>query len=155
MEQYVDRICVIGEVGLDFQLCIIVESIYKDIQRNVLKMQVELVNKYDFLLNVYLRFAGKFIIVVLKEFGVKFVFLYVFDGRLSVVMEGVKEGYFFLISFSIVRSDQLKFVKQLLMENIVLEIDCFGLGLVKGERNEFVNVQIFCDYIVKVKNMIF
>lgn len=64
-----------------------------------------MVNKYDFLLNVYLWFVGKFIIVVLKEFGVKFVFLYVFDGRLSIVMEGVKEGYFFLISFSIVRSD--------------------------------------------------
>lgn len=61
--------------------------------------------KYDLLLNVYLRFVGRLIIVVLKEFGVKNVLLYVFDGRFSIVMEGVKEGYFFFILFLIVRSE--------------------------------------------------
>lgn len=35
MEQYADRICAIGEVGLDFQPRITAESIHKDIQRNV------------------------------------------------------------------------------------------------------------------------
>lgn len=61
--------------------------------------------KYDLLLNVYLRFVGRLIIVVMKEFGVKNVLLYVFDGWFSIVMEGVKEGYFFFILFLIVCSE--------------------------------------------------
>lgn len=61
--------------------------------------------KYDLLLNVYLRFVGRSIIAVLKEFGVKNVLLYVFDGWFSIVMEGVKEGYFFFILFLIVCSE--------------------------------------------------
>lgn len=153
MEQYADRICAIGEVGLDFQPRITAESIHKDTQRNVLKTQVELANKYDLPLNVHSRSAGKPTIAALKEFGAKSVLLHAFDGRPSTAMEGVKEGYFFSIPPSIVRSDQLKLVKQLPMENIVLETDCPGLGPVKGERNEPANVQISCDYIARVKNM--
>lgn len=153
LEQNVDRICAIGEVGLDFQPRITPESIHKDIQRNVLKNQVELANKYDLPLNVHSRSAGKPTIAALKEFGAKSVLLHAFDGKPSTAMEGVKEGYFFSIPPSIVRSDQIKLVKQLPIENIVLETDCPGLGPVKGERNEPANVQISCDYIARVKNM--
>lgn len=153
IERNADRLCAIGEVGLDFQPRITTESSLKDIQRNVLKTQVELANKYDLPLNVHSRSAGKPTIAALKEFGAKAVLMHAFDGKPSTAMEGVKEGYFFSIPPSIVRSDQLKLVKQLPIENIVLETDCPGLGPVKGERNEPANLQISCDYIAKVKNM--
>lgn len=148
-----EKICAIGEVGLDFQPRITPESSYKDVQRSVLKTQVDLANKLNLPLNVHSRSAGKPTINALKEFGARNVLLHAFDGRPSTAMEGVKEGYFFSIPPSIVRSDQLKLVQQLPIENIVLETDCPGLGPVKGERNEPANIEISCDYIAKVKNI--
>ncbi|XP_062571985.1 putative deoxyribonuclease TATDN3 [Saccostrea cucullata] len=153
IEKKADKICAIGEVGLDFQPRITPDTSHKDTQRSVLKAQVELANKLNLPLNVHSRSAGKQTIAALKEFGARIVLLHAFDGRPSTAMEGIAKGYFFSIPPSIVRTEQMKLVKQLPIDNMVLETDCPGLGPVKGERNEPANVQIPCDYIAKVKGM--
>ncbi|XP_061163798.1 putative deoxyribonuclease TATDN3 [Saccostrea echinata] len=153
IEKNADKICAIGEVGLDFQPRITPETSHKDTQKSVLKAQVDFANKFNLPLNVHSRSAGKPTIAALKEFGARRVLLHAFDGRPSTAMEGVAEGYFFSIPPSIVRNEQMKLVKQLPIENMVLETDCPGLGPVKGERNEPSNIQISCDYIAKIKGM--
>lgn len=154
IEKHVHKICAIGEVGLDFQPRITPDADHKEVQRAVLKAQVELAAKYDLPLNVHSRSAGRATIAALKEFGAKNVLLHAFDGRPSIAMEGIKEGYFFSIPPSIVRSEQKgKLIKQLPIEHILLETDSPALSPVKGERNVPSNVQISCDYIAKEKGL--
>ncbi|KAK3091192.1 hypothetical protein FSP39_017839 [Pinctada imbricata] len=153
IEKHKDVIGAVGEIGLDFQPRITPTSEEKDVQRAVLKAQVELANKLNIPINVHSRSAGKPTIDALKELKPASVLLHAFDGRPAVAMEGVKEGYFFSIPPSIIRSEQMKLVKQLPIENIVLETDSPGLGPVKGERNEPSNISVSCDYVAKIKGM--
>lgn len=153
MEQHIDSICGIGEIGLDYQPRVCKHPDDKDVQKQVLKLQVELANKYNLPVNVHSRSAGRPTIAALKEFGARNVVMHAFDGRPAVAMEGVKEGFYFSIPPSIVRNEQEKFVKQVPIENMLLETDSPGLGPEKGVRNEPSNIHISCEYIAKIKNM--
>lgn len=153
IEKHISSISGIGEIGLDFQPRICKNPDDKDIQKQVLKLQVELAKKYDLPVNVHSRSAGRPTIAALKEFGARNVLMHAFDGRPAVAMEGVREGFYFSIPPSIVRSEQEKLVKQIPIENLVLETDAPGLGPEKGVRNEPSNISISCEYIAKVKKM--
>lgn len=153
MEKNVDKICGVGEIGLDFQPRICKDPDSKDVQKEALKLQVEFAKKYDLPVNVHSRSAGRPAIAALKEFGAKNVIMHAFDGRPSVAMEGVKEGFYFSIPPSIVRNDQEKLVKQLPIENMLLETDAPALGPEKGVRNEPSNISISCEYIAEVKKI--
>lgn len=153
MEKYVDKLCGVGEIGLDFQPRICKDPDSKDVQKEVLRLQVEFAKKHNLPVNVHSRSAGRPAICALKEFGASNVVMHAFDGRPSVAMEGVKEGFYFSIPPSIVRNDQEKLVKQVPIENMLLETDAPGLGPEKGVRNEPSNIYISCEYIAKVKKI--
>ncbi|XP_053376264.1 putative deoxyribonuclease TATDN3 isoform X2 [Mercenaria mercenaria] len=153
IEKYHDRLGAIGECGLDFQPRITQTAEDKDVQRQVLSKQVELANKYDLPLNVHSRSAGRPTIALLKEQGAKKVLMHAFDGNPKYAMEGVKEGYFFSIPPSIIRSEQQKLVKALPVESLLLETDSPALGPQKQERNVPSNIAVSCNYIAEVKQM--
>lgn len=153
IDKYHDRLGAIGEVGLDFQPRITQTPEDKDIQKEVLSCQIDLAKKYDLPVNVHSRSAGRPTIALLKEKGVRNALLHAFDGNPKVAMDGVREGYFFSIPPSIVRSEQQKLVKALPVEHLLLETDSPALGPVKQERNVPANIHVSCDYIADVKKI--
>lgn len=154
IEKYHDRLGAIGEVGLDFQPRITKTLEDKDAQIHVLSKQIELAKKYDLPLNVHSRSAGRPTISLLREQGVKHVLLHAFDGNPKYAMEGAREGFFFSIPPSIVRSEQKqKLVKAMPVEHLLLETDSPALGPNKQERNVPANLYISCNYITEVKKI--
>ncbi|XP_033734294.1 putative deoxyribonuclease TATDN3 [Pecten maximus] len=153
IEKNISHIAAIGEIGLDFQPRICVRPEDKDIQRQVLKMQVDLAKKYDLPVNVHSRSAGRPTIAALREYGADKVLLHAFDGKPAVAMAGVEAGYFFSIPPSCVRNPESKLVHRLPITNILLESDSPALGPEKDVRNEPKNISLSCDYIATRKKL--
>jgi TatD DNase family protein len=80
--------------------------------------------------------------------------LHAFDGKASYALKAAEAGYFFSIPPSVVRSTQKqKLVRQLPLENLLLETDSPVLGPNRQDRNEPVNVLVALQAIAELKDI--
>jgi len=147
-----DRLCAIGEVGLDFWLA--KDEIEQEKQRKMCGQFIDLSLELDLPLNIHSRSAGRATISLLLEKGAKKVQLHAFDGKTSAAMPAVEAGYYFSIPPSIVRSPQKqKLVRQLPLSCLLVETDSPVLGIDPQSRNEPAHIIHSIEAIAQIKGI--
>lgn len=156
IRQHHQDLVAIGEIGLDFSPHVFRgnEEESKEIQRNVFREQLKLAKELDLPVNVHSRSAGHYCIEELVHLGIQKALLHAFDGKAGHALKGAEHGYFFSVPPSIVRSPQMqKLVKQVPIQNLVLETDSPALPPIAKETNYPWNVSISCAEIARIKGM--
>ncbi len=146
------RLFAIGEVGLDYW--VVKEEPDKELQREILKLFIELSKELNLPLNVHSRSAGRHAIALLLENNAVRVQMHAYDGKSSAALPAVEAGYFFSIPPSVVRSRQKqKLVKGLPLSCLLIESDSPVLGPSPNERNEPANIWQSIKAIAELKNI--
>ena len=123
-------------------------------QTEIFKMYIELAKELDLPIVTHSRSAGKYVIEILEKEKAERVCMHAFDGNFSSAQKGVELGYFFSIPPSIVRSEQKQsLVKNLPLENLLLESDSPVLGPDAKERNVPANLKIAAQKIAEIKKV--
>ena len=146
------RIVAIGEVGLDYW--VVKEDSDKALQREILKMFIDLSKELKLPLNIHSRSAGRHAIALLLENNAARVQMHAFDGKAGAALPAVEAGYFFSIPPSVVRSRQKqKLVKRLPLSCLLIETDSPVLGAAPDERNEPANIGQSVTAIAEIKDV--
>ena len=145
-------IVAIGEVGLDYW--VVKEDSEKVLQREILKIFVELSKELNLPLNIHSRSAGRHVIALLLENDAARVQMHAFDGKAAAALPAVEAGYFFSIPPSVIRSRQKqKLVKRLPLSCLLIETDSPVLGPTPNERNEPANIWHSIEAIAELKDV--
>ncbi|KAH8859222.1 putative deoxyribonuclease TATDN3 [Schistosoma japonicum] len=155
--QYKHEIVGIGEIGLDFTPTICPTTEMQDIQKSIFTIQIQLAKQLNLPVNVHSHSAGKETMDILKSEGITKVQMHAFDGRPSLAMIGLSEGYYFSIPSSLSRSKQKQeLVKALPLDHILVETDSpvFNSSSTQShtEPNEAIKV---CQQIAEIKGIDF
>ncbi len=146
------HLAAIGEVGLDYW--VVKEAPDRELQKEILKLFIELSKKLNLPLNIHSRSAGRHAIAVLLENTAARVQMHAFDGKAGAALPAVEAGYFFSIPPSVVRSRQKqKLVKQLPLACLLIETDSPVLGPSPNERNEPANLSLSIKAIAELKDV--
>nr|CAH8838547.1 unnamed protein product [Trichobilharzia regenti] len=149
------KIVGIGEIGLDFTQTICSSNEMQNIQKSIFTMQIQLAKQLNVPVNVHSRSAAKETLDILKSEGITKVQMHAFDGRPSLAMIGLSEGYYFSIPTSLPKSKQKQeLVKALPLDRILIETDSPILCLEEG-RNEPAEAIKVCEYIAEIKKIDF
>lgn len=134
IEDNIQRIVAIGEVGLDYDKRV-VASADKERQKAAFKLVLELARKYDKALSVHSRYSWKDSFDMIKESGVKRAVFHWYTGLSSVLREIIAQGYFISATPAADYHDEhRRAVKETPFESLLLETDC---PVTYGRENKF------------------
>lgn len=124
IEDNIEKIVAIGEVGLDYDKRV-VASTDKERQKEAFKLVLELAKKYDKAVSVHSRYSWKDSFDLVKEHGIKKAVFHWYTGLSSVLREIINEGYFISATPATEYHDEhRRAVKETPLESLMLETDC-------------------------------
>ena len=141
-----DKLVAIGEIGLDYHY----EGYNKEKQMILFEKQLKLAQKYNLSVVIHSRDATLDTINILKKYSVTGV-IHCFSGSKETAMEYIKMGYKLGIGgvCTYKNAKLIDIIKQIGIENIVLETDCPYLSPVpfRGKKNIPGNVSYVAQFI--------
>ena len=145
-----EKVVGIGEIGLDYYYT----KENKDKQIWLLKRQIEIANKYNLPVVIHSRDATLDTYNILKETKARGV-IHCFSGSLETAKEYIKLGFKLgiggVVTFK--NSNLCDVVKELNIENIVLETDSPYLSPIRGSKNEPKNIKLIANFIGDIKEL--
>ena len=134
IEDNIQKIVAIGEVGLDYDKRV-VASADKERQKEAFKLVLELARRYDKAVSVHSRYSWKDSFDLVKEYGIKKAVFHWYTGFSSVLREIITEGYFISATPATEYHDEhRRAVKETPLESLMLETDC---PVTYGRENKF------------------
>ena len=153
LEDNIDNIVAIGEIGLDYYNSLV----SRDTQIDIFEKQLALAEKYNKSVIIHTRNAYEDTINSLKKFPEVKGIIHCFSEDIDKAYEYIKLGYKLgiggIVTFK--NSDLSEVVKNISLNNIVLETDSPYLAPVplRGKRNEPANIRFIAEKIAEIKNI--
>ena len=145
-----DKLVAIGEIGLDYHYT----KENKDKQKELFITQIKLANKYNLPIVIHSRDAVKDTIDILKEYK-SFGVIHCFSESLEIAKEYINLGYKLGIGgvLTFKNSNLKETIKNISIENVVLETDSPFLSPIRGSINEPKNIKLIAEYLSEVKEI--
>lgn len=155
IEEYVDRIVCVGEVGLDFTPKFIRNAEDKELQLAAFREQIELAKKNSLPLNVHSRSAAPQIFKLLDEYEYYDVLMHAYGGKAKRAALYAKKGVYFSVPNTAAKEDSQmqNMIKLVPIDKLLLETDSPALSLVPRTVNEPKNLILSAQVIAKVKKL--
>ena len=145
-----NKIVAIGEIGLDYHYT----KKNKEKQKELFIKQIQLANKYNLPIVIHSRDAVKDTIDILKNYK-SFGVIHCFSESKEVANEYIKLGYKLGIGgvLTFKNSNLKDVIKDIPLENIVLETDSPFLSPIRGSVNEPKNIKLIAECLSNIKNI--
>ena len=151
IEKNKQKIIAIGEIGLDYHWHKQTKEHEK--QKKAFNELLKLAEKLNKPVFIHTRSAVDDSLEILKKYKLK-VILHSFGGAKKQIHEAIKQGYYFSIPTSIVRSTHFQELAKLVpLSKILTETDCPYLGPKKQERNEPSNIIYSIKTLAEMKGI--
>ena len=139
-----DRVVAVGEIGLDYYY----GKENKDKQKELFKKQLDLAKKHKLPVVIHTRDAFLDTFNILKEYKLTGV-IHCFSGSKEIAVQYIELGYLLGIGGVVTfKNSNLKNVlKEIGLENIVLETDSPYLSPDRGNKNEPANIKTIAEFI--------
>ncbi|MBC8434994.1 TatD family hydrolase [archaeon] len=151
-----DNILAVGEIGLDFKVIKELGNVaeIKIEQEKVFRKVLELAKEIQKPVIIHSRGAEERCIEILKELKTGKVVMHCFNGRKSLIKEGIEAGFYFSVPPVITRLNHFEMLVELVpVEKLLTETDAPYLSPVAGERNEPANVAVTIKRIAEIKGL--
>ncbi len=146
------EVVAIGETGLDYYY----QKENKKDQIDVFRYHLSLAEKYNLPVVIHSRDAVMDTLSVLDDYNVRGV-IHCFSGSIEIAREYIKRGFYLgiggVVTFK--NSNLASVVKELSLDNIILETDSPYLSPNRGEVNHPRNIKIIAEYIADIKGLTF
>lgn len=144
------KVLAIGEIGLDYHY----EGIDKKAQQELFRKMLNIAEENNKPIVIHSRDATKDTIDILKEYKLRGI-IHCFSGSLETAREYIKMGYYLGIGGVVTfKNSKLKeVIKEIGLDNVVLETDSPYLSPYRGEKNDPSNVYEVASFLAELLNM--